>query len=1017
MASVNKIKELANQREYSLALEIVDSQDLSKSLNPQFLRLCGDIFSHAKRYKDARKVLLMAHRLAPESKRIIASMVELYLNIGYQELAQKYYDIYMFDADENTIETKQVKYAYDNAYKKEPAWLLSYLEASFHHNMDYEWSYKTYLLLKAVNRDDDAKALADVYLPTYKNTEFADIIENIENNGGSTEKLIYVYAKQWIEDDSEEEQELRNEEEKLLEADELRIHPKEAEITIMFEEMGDGTEELSKRKLKKLMKEQEKQAKEAEEQAKQAEENGGQEASDEPVQEQEKGLLKKLFKKNKKAEPSTETEKNTEAEKLGAENAETAEAEVEHKENIEADVENIEPDAKENVETEVKETVEAEQTETENIEPDAEENVKDETVDVEGTEAERDIEVEAEKAESESIEAETVETAKDTEVKIAEEEEIGQSEENVEEAPRSNFKFVIEDAEIISDTDDISDVDDEVIEEQDSEAEEQWGSNESDDEDADMRELHLKGRESKTGLVVSVDEESDDFAAESETIDDLHGDFDYSNPFESISAIKKEKEEHRFMPRRKTEFVFEEAQLSDSDADAGDIDEFVTEDVDDEFGRMEAVEEETSLDTEETGQEEYSYEAEKTDNSVEADSSLVAEAEEAETDGFEFDYDVEPKTGVEAEQEVYSHEAEPDSSLEMEEEPKQETYSYETENAGNDFEAGAEDVEQKEYDYEVEADTKEDDFEFDFDVEPKSNAEAEQETYSYEVETVDNSFEAGTETNRETYSSKIETADNSFEVEEAKSDDFDFDIEPKSSAETEQKAYRYETETEQTGSSFEVEDVEPEAYNYEVETKEDDFEFDFGADINSSVEAGQKEYSYKTATEQIDTKTSIEAAQEKFSYEAEAEQADYGYKISTEKDTKPEESSDYSYVNADYKPKNKLDFPVFKSSLFPEHNKEIKDVENNFHELMEEAQDKMQENLLKEEQMQKEAEALLASLGIDLGSVEVKKTDNSFAKSKTSDVKEDKASRDALKASLKIDSVKRDTLRKLKEYR
>ncbi|MDE6026441.1 MAG: hypothetical protein K2G45_13440, partial [Lachnospiraceae bacterium] len=349
MASVNKIKELANQREYSLALEIVDSQDLSKSLNPQFLRLCGDIFFHAKRYKDARKVLLMAHRLAPESKRIIASIVDLYLSVGYKELAQKYYDIYMFDADENTIETKQVKYAYDNAYGKEPAWLLSYLEASFHHNMDYEWSYKTYLLLKAVNRHDDAKALSDIYIPTYKNTEFANVIEDIEKDGGNTEDLIYVYAKQWIEDDSTEEQELRDEEEKLLAADELRIHPKEAEITIMFEEMGEGSEELSKRKLKKLIKEQEKQAREEEEKARQAEENGEQTDEDSPTQETEKGLFKKLFKKNKKVETEEEvkTEETTEVEKVEAETevkeeaeetteAEKVEAETEVKEEEEA---------------------------------------------------------------------------------------------------------------------------------------------------------------------------------------------------------------------------------------------------------------------------------------------------------------------------------------------------------------------------------------------------------------------------------------------------------------------------------------------------------------------------------------------------------------------------------------------------------------------------------------------------------------------------------------------------------
>lgn len=70
MASVNKIKELANSREYSLALELVEHQDLTKSLNPQFLRLCGEIYIKNDKYKDARRCLIMAHRLGPESKRI-----------------------------------------------------------------------------------------------------------------------------------------------------------------------------------------------------------------------------------------------------------------------------------------------------------------------------------------------------------------------------------------------------------------------------------------------------------------------------------------------------------------------------------------------------------------------------------------------------------------------------------------------------------------------------------------------------------------------------------------------------------------------------------------------------------------------------------------------------------------------------------------------------------------------------------------------------------------------------------
>lgn len=111
--------------------------------------------------------------------------------------------------------------------------------------------------------------------------------------------------------------------------------------------------------------------------------------------------------------------------------------------------------------------------------------------------------------------------------------------------------------------------------------------------------------------------------------------------------------------------------------------------------------------------------------------------------------------------------------------------------------------------------------------------------------------------------------------------------------------------------------------------------------------------------------------------------------------------------------KKKLDFPVFKSSLFPDYHKEVKVVENNFNEIMEEAQDKMTENMQKEEQMQREAEALLASLGISMDAIPT---------TPKAEVKEEQPvqkgpSRDELKASLKIDSVKKNLLKRVKEYR
>ena len=101
--------------------------------------------------------------------------------------------------------------------------------------------------------------------------------------------------------------------------------------------------------------------------------------------------------------------------------------------------------------------------------------------------------------------------------------------------------------------------------------------------------------------------------------------------------------------------------------------------------------------------------------------------------------------------------------------------------------------------------------------------------------------------------------------------------------------------------------------------------------------------------------------------------------------------------------KKKLDFPVFKSTLVTDYHKEVKIVENNFNEIMEEAQDKMTENMQKEEQMQREAEALLASLGISIDSIPT----TPQAEKKEEQPVQKGPSRDELKASLKIDSVKK----------
>ena len=795
MASVNKIKELAEQREYNLALDIVDSQDLSKSLNPQFLRICGDIYMYNGRYVDSRKMYLMAHKLAPEGKRVIYSLIYLYLRMGYMDLAKRYYDLYLFDADELSEETNQVKYIFGKAHKADFDELYALLCPHYIHNMDYDWSFETYLLLKKMGNDDEASILASDYIATFKNSKNSEYISDIEDGKEIPDKHYDVFAAEIVLDEDPEQEDLRKEEAVLLEADDLRVNPKEAEITIMvddFEEVDIGT----KRRLKKMLKSEEKE--------------------------------------NKK-------NKDQEVEDGSSDNEEIEEA-------IDTD--------------ETKEQDELASTE------DAAEVLSDDTV-----EKQQKVglfkKIFAKKKHSEEQEDEGGE---DTTEEEKSSDSVGT--EKVEE----------QESDVVYQESEANEVEEESLEEK---------------EEDSMRELHTN----KHNPVISIDFDSDDFAAESDTIEGLK-DEDFANPFDDISVFKKEKEEPIFVPKRKTEFSFDDLDFSSDDEDEFEIDDFSLPD--DEFGAM-------------------------NDSSSDDEDGLVEENYETESD---------------ANVEEYVEETYDEEETEVEDEVVEEYEAEEIESVEEVYDTEDEEYAEESYDIES-AET--DEYESDANVE-----EYVEETYEEEAEVEDEVVE-------EYETEEIESVEEVYDTEDEEYAEESYDIE---SAEADE----YESDA-----NVEEEEYVEETYDEEETDVEDTYE-----------------------TEMIETESDMESQ----SYTGVEVEDDVEINVPVEK-VVPE------------KAKSKLDFPVFRSSLFPNHNKEIKQVENNFNEIMAKGQDKIQENLLKEEQMQREAEALLASLGIDLGSITVS-NDSMESINKTL---YNEPSRDELKASLKIDSVKKDILKKIKEYR
>mgnify|MGYP003225976986 CR=1 FL=1 len=818
MASVNKIKELANSREYSLALELVEHQDLTKSLNPQFLRLCGEIYIKNDRYKDARRCLIMAHRLGPESKRVLYTFVELYLRMGYFQLAKTYYDMYMFDA--NAYDSRDMEYVWNKHEHADDYKTLEPLIAGYAHNLDYDWSFELYLLYKKEEKQNEAATLAELYHASFKNSDNSQIILDIEAGKVKVDTYFDIYADTEAVDDDPDMEALRAEEQELLATDDLRMHPKEAEITIMYED--SYTPAGSEKKVQKMLKKQER-----EEQRKE----------------------KKLLKKQKQQEK---------AEAAAAAEAEKTEAEVK-------------PATEEKTETETK----------------VPETVADET---EQKTSEKTTVTEQETAEKASVtetsEQKTAEEASETEAEEPEKEKKKgffqrRKRKKHEEESETTDADIEETKEVTSESEDVKPSEEPKESNSDisSEIAETTGQAE------DMR--HGKGTIAKDVVVV---DEDDGFEAEADTIEELAS--------KEHVTQETETKEAEVTTAKKTTFEFQTVELAPEDFEEEyEVDDF-SETVDDEFGEMKMPEPKPEI--EETVEEEPEIE-EIAEETVEEEPEVEEEIEEPEVVEPEPEIEAEPESEIEETVEE-SVKEEPEAELEIEETVEEEPEAEE-------------EIEEPEV------------------VEPEPEIEAEPEP---EIEeTVEEAVKEEPEAELEIEETVEEEPEAEEEIEEPEV------VEPEPEVESES-----EPEIEET--------VVEEAVEEEPETEEE---------IEELEEEPKEEFHVAPFT------------------------------------TKPE--------------KKKLDFPVFKSSLFPDYHKEVKVVENNFNEIMEEAQDKMTENMQKEEQMQREAEALLASLGISMDAIPT--TPKAEVKEEQPVQKE--PSRDELKASLKIDSVKKNLLKRVKEYR
>ena len=249
MSSVNKIKELANNGDYSLALDILEHQDLSKSLSPQFIRICGEVYYENGLYTEARATLVRAHSMAPAGNKIIYSLIKLYLSMGFRQLAEHYFEIYKFNQEKKDAGTYRIEYMIAKAYHKPVNELYSILVSANDMETSEVWDYEMLLLHAYIRNKSKFESAAAEFRARYRNSSRLSTLEDLISDKVDLESKVYVFPCEDKRDDAPDQEAAREQEKNILEEDDLKMHPKDAKIMIMVE---DDTPVTSAMKFKQM---------------------------------------------------------------------------------------------------------------------------------------------------------------------------------------------------------------------------------------------------------------------------------------------------------------------------------------------------------------------------------------------------------------------------------------------------------------------------------------------------------------------------------------------------------------------------------------------------------------------------------------------------------------------------------------------------------------------------------------------------------------------------------------------
>ncbi|SEF51029.1 hypothetical protein SAMN04487934_101400 [Eubacterium ruminantium] len=914
MASVNKIKELAESRNYDVAVDILDSQDLEKSLNPQFVRTCGEIYENVGRFADARKQYVRAHIMAASNSRVIQSLIVLYLKRGFKTLAEKYYEHYVFVEKNNERRLNDIKYIMLKAEGDSYQEMYDLIFPYYRDNMDEDWSFELILLAMKMDKDDLDVIISD-YMATFKNSKNIDMLYEIIQDKDMLDKYLNIFSKKEAVDDDPVEEEVRKLEAEQLEKDYYVRNPKDPEILIMVD---DTMEELTDKQKKKLHRKNLKEMKKQQMEAASGEEPGEGEMTEEASEAEDitrekkaeniKRSLKDLIKRKFKRDDVSEEENSEEAE---TEKAETeVKAETEKTESTEAKAETEKTETAEvKVETEKTETAEV-KTETEKpVTAEAKaESEKPVTAEVKA-EAEKpevaEVKAEVGKPEVPEVKAEAgkIETAEDKaeygsdkkDVTAATATAVSQTIINTSEQTVTDVKILEDDVKVQTAVQGV---------------------------EKDMRELKP---ETNIDDLISYDFD-DGFAPESDSIAELDNDIlDFSNPFDSISAYKKDEQEKKNFESATLDKTLDDLRIG---LEISNIDESTSN-----------YEPEREPETEPVTETYREAEGITSEAAVEPDYESEAEA------AAEPAYEAAAETAAETVHESESvTEFENAADMNREESDEKETVTDSIDLVRKVASS---------FDDNISTPLTDSDIAARVDAILRGN-----ELFSG----MDKSFDDISTENSEEISGSADS-DTAFDSDTISDSDTAFDSDTASESEeasvsdtaSDSNTVSVSDTTSDYDYSARIDEILGKSSIYPEPASESEAEKENGGSIIDKI---------KAAAEDSEISPAEESEQQK-----KDELSDDADKTDMVQEAKAENISAADIVKEDTKTitdhKDSLGYPEFKTSIF-ETTTEKNDIKNEFDEVVQKENEKLEEKLGKEEEMLKQAEALLASLGIKL---------------------------------------------------